>query len=91
MFSVGCIFYFLHTGTELFQGRNKKDSYLKNRNCSDLEEKLNRLEHLPPEALDLMRKLLCPDFHKRMSAEEACNHAYFRDFARPDRNEVIFE
>lgn len=91
VFSVGCIFYFLHTGNDLFVGRNKKDLYLKNRNCSDLEEKLNRVEHLSHEALDLMRQLLCPDPLKRISAEEACNHLYFRDVTRPDRNEVIFE
>jgi serine/threonine protein kinase len=86
MFSVGCIFYFLHTGNPLFKGRNKKELYLKNRNCSDIDDKLDRIAQINPEGLDLMRQLLSIDPSRRISAESACNHPYFRDLTRPDRN-----
>lgn len=48
VFSVGCIFYFLHTGTPLFVGRNKRELYLKNRDCKEIEEKLRALDQIAP-------------------------------------------
>lgn len=90
VFSVGCIFYFLHTGTPLFEGRNKKDLYLKNRDCGLLEEKLNRLEQIDSEGLSLMRKLLCVEPSKRISAEDASRSHYFRNLQNYDPSEVIF-
>lgn len=84
IFSVGCIFFFLLTnGGFLFEGTTKRDLYLKNRDCVEVEERINQTQ-MDPKAHDLIEKMLEVKPEKRISAAVACRHDYFSGMTNPD-------
>lgn len=78
IWSCGILFYILITGTAPFQGSNQeiKDKISK----SDFEIPLDKIQNISDSSRDLLKKLLEPDFNKRVSAEEVLNHEFFTKF-----------
>ena len=77
IFSLGCLFYFLHRGQSLFHGKTNNE--ICNMTCDKgaIERKIKSLRNLNEKSDDLLRKFLEIDPKKRISAEDALNHEYF--------------
>jgi len=76
IFSIGCIFYRLLTGTKLFKGNSAKEIFEKNKECKINLQKPS-LCHVSNLAKDLLSKLLEKDVQKRPGAVEALRHPFF--------------
>ncbi|CAD8144985.1 unnamed protein product [Paramecium pentaurelia] len=75
-FSVGCIFYKLCTNKDLFPGKEYKEILKQNKKCHLNLDSL-AIYKTPPEACDLIQKLLTINPKERITASEALNHPYF--------------
>ncbi|XP_054794486.1 cell division control protein 2 homolog, partial [Prosopis cineraria] len=73
--SVGCIFGEMITGKPVFQGKTQMDQ-LK----SIFRLLGTRTEESWPRVTDEYAKMLCLDPRKRISAANALQHDYFKDF-----------
>ncbi|CAD8116732.1 unnamed protein product [Paramecium sonneborni] len=76
-FSVGCIFYKLCTGKEIFPGNDYKEIMKLNMKCEIILDTLT-LYNTPPEAVDLISQLLKVDPKERITAQNALQHSYFQ-------------
>eukprot|EP00418_Pyrodinium_bahamense_P047224 CAMPEP_0179174714 /NCGR_PEP_ID=MMETSP0796-20121207/86267_1 /TAXON_ID=73915 /ORGANISM="Pyrodinium bahamense, Strain pbaha01" /LENGTH=303 /DNA_ID=CAMNT_0020878023 /DNA_START=104 /DNA_END=1016 /DNA_ORIENTATION=+ len=96
LWSVGCVFGEMATGTPLFAGDSEIDTIFKG--LSDLpefkptfpkwaakgwENIRNTKAQVGPEGIDLLERLMTYDPKKRLSARRALQHAYFADVDRP--------
>ncbi|CAD8058056.1 unnamed protein product [Paramecium sonneborni] len=76
-FSVGCIFYKLCTGKELFPGSDYQEVLRLNKKCNIVLDSLS-IYKTPPEAIDLISQLLKVNPKERITAENALLHPYFQ-------------
>ncbi|CAK69342.1 unnamed protein product (macronuclear) [Paramecium tetraurelia] len=77
MFSIGCIFYKLLTGKELFPGTDYQEILKLNKKCS-INYELLTLYRAPKEAIELIAQLLTINPKERISAQAALQHNYFQ-------------
>ncbi|CAD8140394.1 unnamed protein product [Paramecium pentaurelia] len=77
MFSVGCIFYKLLTGKELFPGTDYKEILKLNKKCQ-INDELLTLYRAPKEAIELIAQLLKINPKERISDQVALQHNYFQ-------------
>ncbi|CAD8057228.1 unnamed protein product [Paramecium sonneborni] len=76
LFSVGCIFYKLLTGKELFPGTDYQEILKLNKKCQ-INYELLTLYRAPKEAIELIALLLKINPKERISAQAALEHNYF--------------
>ncbi|CAD8059983.1 unnamed protein product [Paramecium sonneborni] len=76
-FSVGCIFYKLCTGKELFPGSDYQEILRLNKKCNVVLDILS-IYKTPPEAIDLISQLLKANPKERITAQNALLHPYFQ-------------
>ena len=79
IFSIGVILYNMITCSSLFKGRNERE-IIKNNKHSILPQYFTSvIGHYSSEASDLLLNLIEKSPSKRLSAEQALNHEWFRD------------
>lgn len=80
MWALGCIIFVLLCGTHPFDpsGRSTKGQIEAKIVTQDVTTVLRRCRHVSPTARDLITKLLCREETKRLTAEKALEHAWFR-------------
>ena len=77
LFACGNILYILLSGRPAFGGENDKE-ILENIANAKYDLKSNPLNKVSKNGLDLISKLLDKDYNKRISAQEALNHPWFK-------------
>ncbi|CAD8141470.1 unnamed protein product [Paramecium octaurelia] len=75
-FSVGCIFYKLCTGKDLFPGSDYQEILRINKKCNIVLDSLT-IYKTPAEAIDLITQLLKINPKERITAQNALLHPYF--------------
>jgi len=93
IWSAGCVFGELLLGKTIFPGDNDLDQMnvissafgIEAENIYEQQPSFPEhwFENIPPEALDLISKLLCIDPSERVTAEEALQHPFFADLHDP--------
>ncbi|CAD8147446.1 unnamed protein product [Paramecium pentaurelia] len=76
-FSVGCIFYKLCTGKDLFPGSDYQEILTLNKKCNIVLDSLT-IYKTPTEAIDLITQLLKVNPKERITAQQALQHPYFQ-------------
>lgn len=68
LFSVGCLFYFLHKGENLFHLKTTKEIHTMIRDRNIISRKIKNLVNLTSQSENLLEKLLEIDPKNRISA-----------------------
>lgn len=76
VFSAGLIFYLLLSGKPAFPGKTYNEVLQKNRECN-INFGIPELLRVSKHPYSLLKRMLEKDPCKRISAEEAVNHAFF--------------
>lgn len=84
VFSLGVVIFAMAQGRSPFIGGDKSEILELNKRCGIFysQEKLSPIQHLD----SLLRAMLNPEPHKRVSVQEALNHEFFKTFASQTSN-----
>ena len=78
IFSAGVIFYAILTGKTLFDGASFTTVLNNNKNCK-FRISQKHWKNISPEAQDLVMKMLHQDWKKRITAQGALDHPWFKN------------
>lgn len=79
IWSVAVIMFYLLSGTHPFEGEND-DEIMEKVKSGDYEYEASKWEGVSEEAKDLIDKMLVLDADKRISAQEALDHEWFKHY-----------
>ena len=82
--SCGIMMYILLTGRAPFQGENEKEIFEKIKKC-EYNFNLHKFKNVSNNCKDLIRKLLEPNIDKRIKANEALRHPFFKEDFNPNK------
>ena len=78
VFSAGVIFYVLFLGKSPFKGKSFNEVLKLNKKCN-IDFKCDKFKK-NPEILDLLQKMLMVNPEERISARQALNHKFFKEY-----------
>ena len=82
--SCGIMMYILLTGRAPFPGENEKEIFEKIKKC-EYNFNLHKFKNVSNNCKDLIRKLLEPNIDKRIKANEALRHPFFKEDFNPNK------
>lgn len=87
IFSIGSILFSVLTLKNLFTAPDYRTVMAQNKNCNfdDLDQRMRRCS---PQAIDLVRQLLCKDPLRRPTAISALNHPWFAEEKLPLQSSI---